>query len=192
LGAYFVKAGKRNKAGGGPFPRALELRGNFDMTRAAKRVLLVSAALVTFLLLTSRSEAQTGPFANLGGAWSGAGEILTKDGGKERIRCRATYTIGSSGADLNQILNCASDSYRFDLKASVTASGNAFTGSWSETGRNINGTISGRVDGGKIDALVEANGFAGSLSMQTSGNRQTIAIRSQNTEMRGVDIALTR
>ena len=40
--------------------------------------------------------------------------------------------------------------------------------------------------------LVEANGFSATLNMRTNGNRQTIAIRSMNTDLRGVDITLTR
>jgi hypothetical protein len=155
------------------------------------RRLLGSAVLAaSMILLASPGQAQSGPFANLAGAWSGSGKILIKDGGSESIRCRATYTV--AGAGLNQVLRCASDSYRFDLTTNVTASGNNLSGSWSETSRNVNGTLGGKISGGEIEALVEANGFAASLSMKTSGNKQTIAIRSQNTDLRGVDITLTR
>ena len=163
------------------------------MTRVSS-VPSLMAAVWAILLFSSPSAvvAQTGPFSDLEGAWSGAGQILTKAGEKERIRCRATYTIGRNSSGLNQVLTCASDSYRFDLKTAITASGNAFSGNWSETSRKLNGTMTGRVNGGKIDALVEANGFAGSLSVQTSGNRQTIAIRSENADLHGVDITLTR
>jgi len=155
------------------------------------RRLLGSAVLAaSMVLLASPGQSQSGPFGNMAGAWSGSGRILIKDGGSESIRCRATYTVEGSG--LNQVLRCASDSYRFDLTTSVTASGNTLSGHWSETSRNVNGTLGGRINGGDIDALVEANGFAASLTMKTSGNRQTIAIRSMNTDLRGVDITLTR
>jgi hypothetical protein len=66
------------------------------------------------------------------------------------------------------------------------------SGIWSETSRNVNGTLGGKINGGEIEALVEANGFAASFSMRTNGNKQIIAIRSQNTDLRGVDITLTR
>ena len=52
--------------------------------------------------------------------------------------------------------NCASDSYRFDLTTNVTASGSTLSGIWSETSRNVNGTLGGKINGGDIDALVEA------------------------------------
>lgn len=155
------------------------------------RRLLGSAVLAaSIVLLASPGQAQTGPFAHLAGAWTGSGKILIKDGASESIRCRATYKI--EGGGLNQVLRCASDSYRFDLTTNVTASGNNLSGSWSETSRNVNGTLGGKITGGDIEALVEANGFAATLNMKTSGNRQIIAIRSQNTDLRGVDITLTR
>jgi hypothetical protein len=157
------------------------------------RRLLGSAILAASItLLASPGQAQTGPFAGMAGAWTGTGQILVADGGSERIRCRATYTVEGTGSALSQVLRCASDSYRFDLTTNVTASGSNLTGIWSETSRNVNGTLGGKISGGDISALVEANGFAASLTMRTAGNKQTIAIRSQNTDLRGVDITLSR
>jgi hypothetical protein len=158
----------------------------------SSRGLLTGAVAAVALLLALPGHAQAGPFSALGGNWTGTGKILIKDGGSERIRCRATYTVASAGADLKQALRCASDSYRFDLNTTVTASGSSVSGIWSEISRNINGTIGGRIADGDVDALVEANGFAATLAMQTRGNKQTIAIRSKNTDLRGVDITLSR
>lgn len=152
------------------------------------RILLVAA----FMLAASPGFAQSGPFHGMEGNWTGTGQILIKDGGSERIRCRATYRVDASGSDLHQILRCASDSYRFDLTTKVTASGSSISGSWSETSRNINGTVGGRVHGNELNALVEANGFAATLAMHTRGNKQTVEIRSQNADLRGLDITLTR
>lgn len=165
---------------------------HMTMPGSSFRRMLGSAALaVSMLLLASPGQAQTGPFAHLAGAWTGSGQILVADGNSERIRCRATYKVEDAGT-LNQVLRCASDSYRFDLTTNVTASGNTVSGIWTETSRNVNGTLGGRISGGEINALVEANGFAASFTMQTRGNKQVIAIRSKNTDLRGVDITLTR
>ncbi len=150
--------------------------------------LLVAASM----LVASPGFAQSGPFSGMEGSWTGTGQILIKDGGSERIRCRATYRVEGSGTGMNQVLRCASDSYRFDLTTNVTASGSSLSGSWSETSRNINGTVGGRVSGNEVNALVEANGFSATLAMQTRGNKQTVAIRSQNTDLRGLDITLSR
>lgn len=148
--------------------------------------------LAAFMLVASPGFAQSGPFSGMEGNWTGTGHILIKDGGSERIRCRATYRVEGAGTGMNQVLRCASDSYRFDLTTNVTASGSSLSGSWSETSRNINGTVGGRVSGNDVNALVEANGFSATLAMQTRGNKQTVAIRSQNTDLRGLDITLSR
>jgi hypothetical protein len=43
-------------------------------------------------------------------------------GESERIRCRATDAVNGDGSGLNQNLVCASDSYKFELKASISLS----------------------------------------------------------------------
>src|SRR5665213_481803 len=80
---------------------------------------LIFGALAFFVasIASSTSYAQSGPFAGLAGVWSGGGTVMLDDGSSERIRCRATYAVGEGGAGLNQSLTCASDSYKFELKA---------------------------------------------------------------------------
>lgn len=152
---------------------------------------LLGGMALAAIISTGSAHAQ-GAFSGLEGAWSGSGKILVTNGASENIRCRATYNVGSAGSTLNQVLRCASDSYRFDLTTNVTASGNNLSGIWTENSRNVNGTLSGRLTGGEVDALVEANGFSATFNMVTKANRQTIAIRSQNTDLRGVDITLSK
>ena len=45
-------------------------------------------------------------------------------------------------------LTCASDAYKFNLQADVVAEGGEVTGTWSETSRNVSGTLQGRGGGG--------------------------------------------
>ncbi|MGO4712992.1 hypothetical protein [Bradyrhizobium sp. 2TAF24] len=154
---------------------------------------VMTAACVTAgLLAASPSHAQSGPFAGMSGSWSGTGTVQIADGASERIRCRATYTVGSDGNTLQQVLRCASDSYRFDLSSDVTNRSGSLTGTWSEASRGINGGVEGRASDGQFNALVTANGFAAELRVTARGNRQTIAINSQNTQFRGVQITLAR
>ena len=152
-----------------------------------------AAAFATLIMTFSApGEALAGPFSGLEGEWSGSGTVQIADGGNERIRCRATYTVASDGNNLKQVLRCASDSYKFDLSTNVRAQGSALTGDWSETNRKLNGTIEGRAGNGEFQALVSANGFAASLQMTAKGNRQTISMNSKNTDLRGVQITLNR
>jgi hypothetical protein len=149
---------------------------------------LLGAAL---LLVASTGFAKAGPFDAMVGNWSGAGTIYVSDGGTERIRCRATYTVDMQGM-LNQVLRCASDSYRFDLTSNVVNSGGALSGSWGETSRGVSGTLQGRMNGSDVQAQVQTAGFNANLALSTRGNKQTISIRSDNADLRGVDIALSK
>ena len=142
-------------------------------------------------LAAAPAFAQSGPFAPLAGTWSGEGTITTSNGGGERIRCRAKYTVGEGGRAFQQALTCASDSYKFDLTSDVTSNGDRISGNWSEASRNIFGNLQGTAGGGQIEVFVEANGFAANLTLRTNGNKQTVQISSKG-EIRGVNITMVK
>ena len=150
-----------------------------------------SAIVAALVLSTSSGHAQTRPFAGFDGAWSGNGTVSLSDGSSERIRCRAEYRVDGTGMALKQTLRCASDSYKFDLSSDVKSEGDHVTGNWTETNRNISGSVLGTAGGGKIDVAVEAVGFSASLSLHTAGNKQTIQISSKG-DIRGVNITMVK
>ena len=150
-----------------------------------------SAIVAALALSTSAAHAQTRPFAGFDGAWSGNGTISLSDGSAERLRCRAVYQIDDTGLVLKQSLRCASDSYKFDLASDVTSHGDHITGNWSETNRNISGSLLGTAGSGKIDVTVESPGFTASLMLRTSGNKQTVQISSKG-DIRGVSITMVK
>jgi hypothetical protein len=113
------------------------------------------------------------------------------DGSSERLRCKAAYKVDSSGLALKQTLRCASDSYKFDLSSDVTSQGDRVSGQWSETNRNIFGSVQGTASSGRIDVMVEAPGFSASLLLRTSGKRQTVQISSKG-DIRGVSITMVK
>src|SRR5438445_10191569 len=90
------------------------------------------------------AQAAENPFAHFAGNWTGQGKITVQNGSSERIRCRGTYRAGESGMTLSLSLRCASDSYKFELASDVTYDGGAISGSWNETTRQVNGSLSGR------------------------------------------------
>jgi hypothetical protein len=153
---------------------------------------IASWALVVVLVLPSAAFAQTGGFTALSGSWSGSGSVTLASGATERIRCRATYEVAPSGNTFQQSLRCTSDSYNFDLRSSVVRSGDAVSGTWSETSRNVTGGIAGRVSGSQIQAMIQGPAFSASLTLATQGDRQTVSIRSQGTEVSAVSIVLRR
>ena len=146
----------------------------------------VGAAL---MLSVSAGHAQSGPFAGFDGNWAGNGTVALSDGTIERIRCKADYKV--SGLNLRQNLHCASDSYKFDLSSDVISKGDRISGNWSEKSRNIFGNLQGTAGGGQIEVFVEADGFAASLTLRTTGNKQTVQISSKG-EIRGVAITLAK
>ena len=134
---------------------------------------------LTVMLSLSALQSQAGPagpFAGMAGSWLGAGSLTMANGTQERLRCRADYRVGVSGSKMGLGLRCASDSYNFSLVGDVASDGRAVYGSWSETTRNVSGTVSGRVSGDRIQMLARGDSFSASLSLVTHGNRQSVTI----------------
>lgn len=154
-------------------------------------VCAAAAAACALLALSAREGYAQNPFAGLAGTWTGNGTINLANGSAERIRCRATYAVPVP-TNMQQNLRCASDSYNFDLSGNVVYQGGQIGGTWSEATRNVGGSISGRVSGNQIQAVVDGAGFSASLSLVTRGNQQAVTITSRGSEFSGVTIQLSR
>ena len=159
---------------------------------SVSRALIRTAVLgVAVLLSGSAGYAQSAPFAGMAGVWSGGGTITLDSGASERIRCRATYAVSQDGDGLNQTLVCASDSYKFNLKSDVIAKNGSLSGTWSETSRNVTGSLEGHAGGGQFNVVVSAPAFTANLSLKTSGNKQTVSISAEG-QIKGASISLSR
>jgi hypothetical protein len=134
------------------------------------------------------------PFTQLAGGWSGGGTIDLANGRHEPIKCRASYDVLDQQNKLQLNINCASESYKFDLRASATYSADAITGTWSESTRNAAGTLSGRVEGAGFHVMAKGQTFGANLNLVTRGNKQSVTIKSQDekAEVRGATISLQR
>lgn len=150
---------------------------------------LAFAAAAFFVTSVAAAHAQSGPFAGMAGNWRGGGTVTLDDGSKERLRCRATYTV--PGASMLMVLTCAGDAYKFDLRADVVAMGSNVSGTWSETSRNVGGSLSGHGSGGNFQVVAVAAGVNANISLRTTGNKQSIAIRAEGF-FRGADISLSK
>ena len=128
----------------------------------------------------------------MAGLWSGVGSLTMANGGQEQLRCRATYHVGGNGSEIQLGLRCASDGYNFNLVGDVESDGRVVSGSWSETTRNASGTVSGRVSGDRIQVVARGDMFSAGLSLVTRGNRQSVAIQPQGTEISQVSITLAK
>jgi hypothetical protein len=168
-------------------------RGNSDKQTlrltAARRLLIAAAVWFAACLAGSAVHAQSGPFAGLAGGWHGGGTVSLDDGSTERIRCRANYAV--AGATMDMTLTCASDSYRFNLQANVVSERGTISGNWSESGRNVSGTLQGRGGNGSFQVIAGTAGFNSNISLTTHGNRQSIVMRA-DSQFRGASISLSR
>ena len=155
-----------------------------------RRLLIVAAVLFGASVSNSPVHAQAGgPFAGMAGSWAGGGTVTLDDGSRERLRCRASYAV--AGAQMTMTLTCASDAYRFQLNANVVAQAGQVSGNWSETSRNISGTLQGRGGAGSFDVVASTGGFNASISLRTAGNKQSINMRA-DSQFRAAAIALSR
>jgi hypothetical protein len=162
----------------------------FCSVKPLGRAFGVAALAFAMSTWASSSHAQTGPFAPLAGTWSGEGTITTSNGGSERIRCRARYTVGEGGREFQQALTCASDSYKFEISSNVETDGSRVTGTWSEATRGVSGTLSGRISGPNISAMVEAQGFQAGIAVNTRGRSQSVNIKPGGTDVTDVTVNL--
>jgi hypothetical protein len=128
----------------------------------------------------------------LAGTWGGVGTINMSNGAAERIRCRATYAVGSGGTKMQQNLTCASDSYKFQLASDITYQGGNLTGTWSEASRNVGGGLTGTARGTQIAAKADGGLFTANISLVTQGDRQQVAITSQGGDITGVTLSLSK
>ncbi len=134
-----------------------------------------------------------GPFGEFVGAWSGGGTITMSNGTRERIRCRVRYSVASAGTVLTQNLVCASESYKFNVNSEVRAQGSEVSGSWTETSRNVTGSVSGHVGDGVIRATVMGVAFSAGLSLAVHDRSQYVTIRPQGaTDVADVSVVLRR
>ncbi len=163
-----------------------------ETSRFFARTRRLTFAAVAFFMTgfaASNAHAQASAFAGMAGNWRGGGTVTLDDGSSERIRCRATYRVG--GPNMEMVLTCASDSYKFNLQAAVVAQRGEVTGTWSESSRNVGGTIQGHGGGGSFQVVASAAGFNSSISLKTTGSRQTIALRA-DSQFRAANISLSK
>jgi hypothetical protein len=159
--------------------------------------LLIFTALAGFSIITQSNlalSAETGarPFASMLGSWLGDGSVTSSKGVSEHIRCRAKYSASPSGADLHQVLRCASDSYTFDVSADVVYEDGAVSGTWTEANRDATGHVSGRLDGGQVQATIVGPSFSALLVLTTRGDHQSVSIRPKDVDVTAVSINLRR
>jgi hypothetical protein len=155
--------------------------------------IFLTMLLICGLASLSVATAQTGPFTAYAGSWTGSGVVTASNGNSERIRCRAHYSVLQSDTDLNQQLRCASDSYHFDVNCVLLADPEGrVRGTWEETTRRANGSVSGQLAGGVVTGHVSGTGFTADITVTLHGDRQSVRLTPNGADITLVAIELRR
>jgi hypothetical protein len=149
----------------------------------AHTITITSLACALWLSAYGGGHAQSpASFEKLAGQWSGNGTIDLSNGAQESIRCRAAYDVLEQQNSLQLNIRCASETYNFDLRASAKHSAGAISGTWSESSRNVAGTISGKAAGDRFEVLAKGPSFSAHLTLITRNDRQSVIIQSQEAK----------
>src|SRR2546423_14825190 len=92
---------------------------------------------------------------------------------------------------MNMSLTCASDAYKFNLQASVVDQGGVVAGTWTESSRNVGGSLQGRGGGGNFQGLANAAGLNANISLGTAGG-QPSAVMKARSPVKGAHIFFSR
>lgn len=160
--------------------------------RSRENALRPVLAALFFLAACPATRADPGGFAAFAGSFRGTGEVLVNDGHRERITCRATGAVGGGGRTISQNIVCASDSYRFDIRGQMVASGSDVTGDWQETTRGVGGEVRGRVSDDRFSGVVNAAGFTASFLLRAGGRRLGFSMRPADSSIVRVDVTMSR
>jgi len=164
-------------------------------SKSIYRLTMLLALLGVFFLMLPPDRAQAleaAPFEGMAGSWNGSGAIRLASGVTERLRCRAAYSVGSSGHTLIQNLRCSSDSYNFDLRVNLASNGGVVSGNWAEMTHNVTGEVSGRNAKGVIQVNVSGPSFSAAVAVATHGAQQSVSIRAQGGDLKEVTMSLRR
>ena len=153
---------------------------------------LLALALAVTLAASESAAVTSSPFRNFIGQWSGKGQVVGSDGHRESMRCRAEYSEVNGGAAVNQAIVCASESFKFDIRSHVEASGESVQGYWTEVSRNVSGSLTGRIAENQLEGQISSLTFTAAISLTSNGRTQAVSIRPSGGDVAEVRIELQR
>ena len=122
----------------------------------------IAAALSLSLLATPEARSES---ATLAGTWIGGGVVAYVTGGRERARCQANYSGGSSTISVNA--TCATPSGSISQFARLRKTGaNSYAGTFFNTQYNTRGSIHVVVHGNTQSVSIASGSGSASLSLR--------------------------
>jgi hypothetical protein len=148
------------------------------------------SCLVFFLLIGSPLYGQSNPFEVLLGSWSGSGTVKFTDGGREQIKCNAVWELPDSSTATARV-TCVGRPHKGTIQSTVRYHDGLIGGSWSETTREVEGTLSGRIDGNRI-LLTVSRLFPATVTIITSADQHSGLLQAQGTKVESISVIFTR
>lgn len=162
----------------------------------SRRHLLMAATVLPLVSGAAGAEtalAKSGsPFQQLGGSWSGGGQVRFSDGSAERITCKAYYVPKGPPDELGLAIRCASTSYKIEIRASLINDNGKLSGRWEERTFNAQGDVTGKATSGNISMSIVGGGLTGSMSVTYGSTTQAVSISTEGSGLKGVQISLSR
>ncbi len=141
---------------------------------------LLTGVLLAMTLLAPAASAN--PFKKVAGSWRSAGATAIIKGNKERIKCRAKYSVPGRSVNLN--LRCSGPGYFINVSVNARVIGSKVKGSWSESQFGKSGWLSGRASSKKSSISFSGGGAKGHMSIRlNSGRRHSIYIRANGNRV---------
>lgn len=142
----------------------------------------LSVALLSMgLMVGAAGAASANPFKKVKGSWRSAGATAIIKGNKERIKCRARYSVPGRNVKMN--LKCSGPGYFINVSVDARVIGSKVKGSWYESQWGKSGWISGRASS-KSSNLSFGGSQKGSMSVRlSSGRRHSIYIRANGNRI---------
>lgn len=154
--------------------------------------LVLTAALAATMALDGQTPAWANPLDNLGGYWTGGGQVALTNGKTERVKCAVTYKVADNGTQVRQSMRCASADYTINASAELRVSGANVTGSWEEKTYSATGQVTGRYSGTTFALNIKGANFTAAMNVNTTGCKQNISIAPQGLDVTRISIGLAK
>ncbi len=114
------------------------------------------------------------------------------DGSQEKIRCKASYSVGPSGVSTQYQRQLRQRQLPRQHHQQCGGAGlELLEGTWRETTRQADGKVTGRVPApGELQASLDGTGFGIQLAATTNGKQQSVTIQAEGTDVKTVKISL--
>ena len=143
------------------------------------------------LSLSPAAPADSGhPFERYLGEWRGAGKIETVKGDTDTLACSATCEESEGGKALAQSIRCDSKKYKFAIENYIVATGDQVVGSWRELTMQVQGNVTGEIQGTMFIGKVAASALTATIWMRADKRSQAVRIVPQGVDISKVEIVL--